>query len=41
MAFEHAYCLYRLNKMAEAYELLKSIKDADFRVKELLAQAVI
>ncbi|XP_022250049.1 signal recognition particle subunit SRP72-like [Limulus polyphemus] len=38
--FEKAYCLYRLNKIKEAWALLKDEKDASFKIKELTAQVL-
>lgn len=40
MAFEKAYCLYRLNDTKEAWKLLNSISTQSFRVKELKAQVL-
>ena len=40
LAFEEAYCLYRLNKTTEALEVLISIEDPSPKEKELLAQVV-
>ncbi|KAI1299307.1 Signal recognition particle subunit SRP72 [Halotydeus destructor] len=40
LVFEIAYCKYRLNKVQEAYDMLKAIKDPDAHVKELAAQAL-
>lgn len=38
--FERSYCLYRLNKVVEAYDILKSINDPGEREKELIAQVL-
>ncbi|XP_076359080.1 signal recognition particle subunit SRP72-like [Tachypleus tridentatus] len=38
--FEKAYCLYRLNKIKEAWALLKDEKNASFKIKELTAQVL-
>ncbi|XP_035227394.1 signal recognition particle subunit SRP72-like [Stegodyphus dumicola] len=38
--FERAYCLYRLNRISEAYEALKSVNNPSWREKELLAQVL-
>lgn len=40
MAFEKAYCLYRLNDTKEAWKLLNSISTQSFKVKELKAQVL-
>ncbi|KAH8018411.1 hypothetical protein HPB51_005824 [Rhipicephalus microplus] len=40
MAFEKAYCLYRLNDTKEAWKLLSCITTQSFRVKELKAQVL-
>ncbi|XP_015908172.2 signal recognition particle subunit SRP72 [Parasteatoda tepidariorum] len=38
--FERAYCLYRLNRVQEAHDKLKSLKDPNGKEKELLAQVL-
>ncbi|XP_075245989.1 signal recognition particle subunit SRP72-like [Convolutriloba macropyga] len=38
LRFEKAYCLYRMNKTVESYDVLKAEEDLDTREKELLAQ---
>ena len=40
LAFEEAYCLYRLNKTTEALEILIGIENLSLKEKELLAQVV-
>lgn len=40
LKYEMAYIQYRLNDVEEAIATLDSIKEPDFRVKELKAQAV-
>ncbi|RWS02575.1 Signal recognition particle protein-like protein [Dinothrombium tinctorium] len=40
MLLEKAYCEYRLNAVTSCLDTLKSINDPDFRVKELIAQAL-
>ncbi len=41
LIFERAYCEYRLNRIEDAYNTLKSIdRDLDEREQELLAQVV-
>ena len=38
--FERAYCFYRLNRISEAYDTLKSIGNQGWKEKELLAQVL-
>lgn len=38
IVFEKAYCFYRLNRVNEALELLKSAKSNQVRIQELMAQ---
>lgn len=40
IAFEKAYCEYRLNRTQEALSTLRKIPQPDTRAKELLAQVV-
>ncbi|XP_064465558.1 signal recognition particle subunit SRP72-like isoform X2 [Ornithodoros turicata] len=40
VAFEKAYCLYRLNKIKEAWKILGNIPNPSFKVKELKAQVL-
>lgn len=40
VAFEQAYCLYRLKRVQEAVDRLQGLKSSEVRVKELLAQAL-
>ena len=40
LPFEKAYCLYRLNNLAEACKILKDVPEPGLREKELLAQVV-
>lgn len=40
MDFEKAYCFYRLNKLKEAEDVLKSIENPSMKEKDLLAQVV-
>jgi len=38
MQFEKAYCLYRLNRLAESADILNAIEEPSLKEKELLAQ---
>lgn len=40
VAFEKAYCEYRLNRTQEALSTLRKIPQPDTRAKELLSQVV-
>ena len=40
LSYEKAYCEYRLNKVKEARNTLKSCADQTTRVQELMAQIV-
>lgn len=40
MPFEKAYCMHRLNRLKEAYNVLTSIENPGLKEKDLLAQVV-
>ena len=40
VSFEKAYCLYRLNRVEEALDLLLSLKSQEQKIRELMAQAL-